>query len=66
MHNDKEFEYILNKVAQSHTLDEREILYLLETKNNKKLFEQADKTRKKYVGDEVHLLALIEFSNYCR
>ncbi|GHT60579.1 [FeFe] hydrogenase H-cluster radical SAM maturase HydE [Endomicrobiia bacterium] len=66
MRNDKEFEYILNKAVQSHTLDEREILYLLETKNNKQLFDQADKTRKKYVGDEVHLRALIEFSNYCR
>jgi biotin synthase len=64
MHSD--IEYILNKVVQSHTLNEEEILYLLETKNNKQIFEQADKIRKKYVGDEVHLRALIEFSNYCR
>jgi biotin synthase len=66
MHNNNDIEYILNKAACSHTLDDDEILYLLETKNNKRLFEQADKTRKKYVGDEVHLRALIEFSNYCR
>lgn len=30
------------------------------------LFDYADRTRKKYVGDEVHLRGLIEFSNICR
>ena len=30
------------------------------------LFSLADETRKKYVGDEVHLRGLIEFSNICR
>ncbi|MCK9594900.1 MAG: [FeFe] hydrogenase H-cluster radical SAM maturase HydE [Candidatus Omnitrophica bacterium] len=30
------------------------------------LFRQADATRRKYVGDQVHLRGLIEFSNYCR
>lgn len=29
------------------------------------LFALADETRKKYVGDGVHLRGLIEFSNYC-
>jgi biotin synthase len=56
---------ILNKAVNFHTLDEKEILYLLETKNVEKLLSAADKVRKKYVGDEVHLRALIEFSNYC-
>lgn len=30
------------------------------------LFQAADRVRKKYVGDEVHLRGLVEFSNYCR
>jgi biotin synthase len=29
------------------------------------LFREADRTRKKYVGDSVHLRGLVEFSNYC-
>ena len=57
---------ILEKAYQSHNLNEKEILYLLKTKDGKKLFDVANKTREKYVGDEVHLRALIEFSNYCK
>ncbi len=30
------------------------------------LFAAADRVRKKYVGDEIHLRGLIEFSNYCK
>ena len=30
------------------------------------LYQRADLIRKKYVGDEVHLRGLIEFSNICR
>lgn len=30
------------------------------------LFEAANRVRAKYVGDEVHLRGLIEFSNYCK
>lgn len=33
--------------------------------NNQQLFKKADSIRKKYVGDEVHLRGLIEFSNIC-
>jgi len=29
------------------------------------LFKEADRTRKTYVGDDIHLRGLIEFSNYC-
>jgi biotin synthase len=61
-----DIESILGKALQSNTLREKEILYLLETKDTKKLLSTADKIRKKYVGDEVHLRAIIEFSNYCK
>ena len=33
---------------------------------DKGFFKKADETRRKYVGDEVHLRALIEFSNICK
>lgn len=33
---------------------------------NKQLFSLADEVRKKYLGDEVFLRGIIEFSNYCR
>jgi biotin synthase len=33
---------------------------------NNPLFSLADRVRAKYVGDEVHLRGLIEFSNYCK
>ncbi|MDR2399998.1 MAG: [FeFe] hydrogenase H-cluster radical SAM maturase HydE [Endomicrobium sp.] len=58
--------FILEKAIELHYLNEREILYLLKTEKNDELFSAADKIRKKYVGDEVHLRALIEFSNYCK
>ena len=33
---------------------------------NEELFSFADSVRKKYVGDEIHLRGLIEFSNICK
>ena len=39
---------------------------LNDNSKNDWLFKLADETRKKYVGDEVHLRGLIEFSNICK
>lgn len=39
---------------------------LKDDSQNEWLFNLADKTRKDYVGDDVHLRALIEFSNNCK
>ena len=39
---------------------------LKDDSKNDWLFSLADKTRKEYVGDEVHLRGLIEFSNICK
>lgn len=48
-------------------LNKQEIIDLLKDETNQReLFSRADEVRKKYVGDEVHLRALIEFSNICR
>ncbi|MDR0724092.1 MAG: [FeFe] hydrogenase H-cluster radical SAM maturase HydE [Endomicrobium sp.] len=64
MEND--IDSILQKSIRLHNLDENEILYLLKSKDTKKNCSFADMVRKKYLGDEVHLRALIEFSNYCK
>lgn len=48
-------------------LSKNEIIDLLNDEENQDLlFKQADEIRKQYVGDDVHLRGLIEFSNICR
>ena len=48
-------------------MNKQEIIDILqdETKNDW-LFEEADRVRRENVGDEIHLRALIEFSNICK
>ncbi len=47
-------------------LEKDEIINLLtDEKQQQNLFLRADKVRKKFVGDAVHLRGLIEFSNIC-
>lgn len=45
---------------------EKIIELLKDDSQNEQLFSFADKIRKEYVGDEVHLRGLIEFSNICK
>ncbi len=50
-------------------LTKRQIIHLLKEKDEsvvQDLFEEADRIRKEFAGDTVHLRGLIEFSNYCR
>ena len=48
-------------------MNKEQVLKLLtDEANQESLFQKADEVRKKYVGDEVHLRGLIEFSNICR
>lgn len=56
---------IIEKAKTTHLLSKSEIVELLKSDNDE-LFVSADEIRKKFVGDEVHLRALIEFSNICR
>ncbi|MDR1327878.1 MAG: [FeFe] hydrogenase H-cluster radical SAM maturase HydE [Heliobacteriaceae bacterium] len=46
-------------------MNKQEIISLLKS-DGAELFKAADEVRKKYVGDEVHLRGLIEFSNICK
>lgn len=56
---------ILNKAQLTHSLSKEEIKILL-LEAPFELFKAADNIRKKFVGDEVHLRGLIEFSNICK
>lgn len=50
-----------------NALSRSEIIKLLSDEaNQNELFKKADEVRRQYVGDEVHLRGLIEFSNICR
>ncbi|MFA6989458.1 MAG: radical SAM protein, partial [Candidatus Gastranaerophilaceae bacterium] len=57
---------IIEKAKFTHDLKKEEIFFLLENSSlNEELFKAADEVRRQYVGDEVHLRGLIEFSNIC-
>jgi len=58
---------ILEKAKNSHNLTKTELTaFLSDDKVNEALFNAANEVRKKYLGDEVHLRGLIEFSNICK
>lgn len=58
---------VLEKAVKLHSLDKDEIVFLLNNQAEEALlFSSADAIRKKFVGDEVHLRGLIEFSNICK
>ena len=46
-------------------LTKNEIIELLKS-SDEELFCQANKIRQKYKGEEIHLRALIEFTNICK
>ena len=58
---------LIAKAAATHDLGRDELIALLEDEScNETLFAAADDTRRRYVGEGIHLRALIEFSNICR
>ncbi len=60
-------EEVLHKLDQEEDCTQEELVQLLscsETNILERLFLLADRKRKKYVGDAVHLRGLIEFSNF--
>ncbi|MFH1550538.1 MAG: radical SAM protein, partial [Planctomycetota bacterium] len=44
----------------------KEMVRLMEPRNESALFAEADLTRSRYCGNEIHLRGIIEFSNHCR
>ena len=60
-------EKILSKAKNTHNLSKDELIQILSDESiNDFLFKTADEVREKYVGNEVHLRGLIEFSNICK
>jgi len=61
-------EAIIKKAEETHSLTKEEIVSLLEFPFtlHSPIFTAADRVRSKYVGEEVHLRGLIEFSSYCK
>lgn len=58
---------LIQKAVAEHSLTRSELTELLKDDScAEELFAAADEVRRKYVGDEIHLRALIEFSNICR
>jgi biotin synthase len=58
---------LINKAETTHCLNREELIQLLQNNAfDKEILEAADRVRSKYVGDEVHLRGLIEFSNTCK
>ncbi len=58
---------IINKAETTHSLTKEEIVDLLRCNEyDQQLFLAADRVRSQYVGDQVHLRGLIEFSNICQ
>ncbi|MFA7073655.1 MAG: [FeFe] hydrogenase H-cluster radical SAM maturase HydE [Endomicrobiaceae bacterium] len=57
---------LIDKAEKNHILEKDEISFLLQDSSfNDELFKAADRVRERYVGREVHLRGLIEFSNVC-
>ncbi|EOD00549.1 [FeFe] hydrogenase H-cluster radical SAM maturase HydE [Caldisalinibacter kiritimatiensis] len=56
----------IDKIVETSKADINEIVEILSCDNTDYLFKKANEIRKKYCGDEIHLRAIIEFSNYCR
>ena len=58
---------LIGKAEQTHRLTEADLAALLADDGaDEAMAEAADRVRRAYVGDEVHLRGLIEFSSYCR
>lgn len=58
---------IIGRAEREHRLSKAEIIALLSCDGDgmQALFAAADKVRKAYMGDGVHLRGIIEFSNHC-
>lgn len=58
---------LIEKAAKEHHLSKQELVFLLNSEEcQQELANAADRVRQLFVGDEVHLRALIEFSSICK
>lgn len=62
-------ESVFSKIDSGQELSQEDLVCLLALEDERelaRLYQAADRVRQKYVGEEIHLRGLIEFSNYCR
>lgn len=58
---------LIKKAEKYHILNREEIILILQDESvNSELFKVANKVRENYVGNDVHLRGIIEFSNMCK
>lgn len=58
---------VINDAESSHDISKEDIVRLFQDSTyDGELFNAADRVRQKYVGNQVHLRGLIEFSNICK
>jgi biotin synthase len=60
-----ELETLINTLENEHALDRADLVKLLTCEEAFSVYTAADRVRKKFAGDDVHLRGLIEFSSYC-
>lgn len=60
-----ELETLINTLENEHALDRADLVKLLTCEEAFPVYTAADRVRKKFAGDDVHLRGLIEFSSYC-
>jgi len=60
-------EDIIARAEREHRLGKAEVAALLSCEGEpvQRLFDAADRVRRAFMGDDVHLRGIIEFSNYC-
>jgi len=59
----------LDSILSKDKLTKDDIIFLLELNKKEdinRLFKKADETRKKYIGNEVFIRGILEFSNHCK
>ncbi len=66
--NKNDIKKLVDKAYETQNLAEKELMFLLEQplRHLGYLLKKADQKREEVFSDEVHLRAIIEFSNYCR
>ena len=65
MNAEEQDKHLLAELEESHELNRAGLIRLLKYADPERLFAAADRVRKKYVGEEVHLRGLIEISSFC-
>lgn len=60
-----EVETLISTIENEHTLEKDDLVKLLTCEQALLIYSVADRIRRNFVGDDVHLRGLIEFSSYC-